>query len=59
MYVCMSNLELMLGEVLQTKVSGWNRTHNTYTKSLAQYLLDYDGTLMINLICFFCVHVKI
>ena len=40
----LSNSDHVLGIVLQTKVSGRNRTHNPHAKNLAHYSLDYHGT---------------
>ena len=31
--------------MLQTRISGWNRTHDPHANSLAHYPLDYQGTL--------------
>ena len=39
-------MSCVLGVVLQTRVSGGNRTHDPHANSLAQYPLVYQGTLI-------------
>ena len=37
------NFDHLLGVVLQTRVSGGNRTHDPHTNNLAHYPLDIDS----------------